>query len=66
MFHWVSQQDKKRWKHEAAGRAVLLFQFRVFGNSMKLGAFTICMEKPVVPVGKQIEGLSQRKISGKK
>ena len=36
VFHWVSQHEKTRWKHEAAGRAVLLFQFRVFGNSMKV------------------------------
>ena len=26
-FHLVSKHEKKRWKHEAAGREVLLFQF---------------------------------------
>ena len=36
VFHWVSQHEKTRWKHEAAGRVVLLLKFRVFRKSIKL------------------------------
>ena len=45
--------QEKRWKHEAAGRVVLLFQFRVFGNSMDLEVpvFEITSQKIVSLIG---------------
>ena len=48
VFHWVSQHEKTRWKHEAAGRVVLLFQFRLFGKSMKLEVRVFEITSPTI------------------
>ena len=57
VFHWVSQHEKKIWKHEAAGRVVLFFHFRVFGNSVKLEVQVFEITSPTIKYNYKIISL---------